>query len=65
MPSRFSGHFFAQLSAPDLERLRELTEAGHLPVPIAQPFPLALADVGQAFEQLVSKRPVGKFVLVP
>lgn len=58
-------HLFARLSIPDLEHLRDLAEAGHLQVPIAHTFPLTLASLRQAFEQMVSKRTVGKIVIVP
>ena len=58
-------HLFAHLSVPDLEHLRDLAEAGHLRVPVAQTFPLTLAGVRQAFEQMESKHATGKLVLVP
>ncbi|MEJ7658497.1 MAG: zinc-binding dehydrogenase [Hymenobacter sp.] len=48
-------HLFTQLSVPDLEHLRDLADAGHLQVPIAQAFPLTLAGITRAFEQMESK----------
>lgn len=58
-------HLFARLSVPDLTHLRDLAEDGHLQVPIAQTFPLTLAGITQAFEQMESKHAVGKIVIVP
>ena len=56
-------HLIAQASVPDLDRLRELAEAGHLRVPIARTFPLA--DIRPAFEQMESRHTTGKIVIIP
>lgn len=58
-------HLFAQLSVPDLQHLCDLANAGHLQVPIGQTFPLTLAGIRQAFEQMASGHTVGKIVIVP
>jgi hypothetical protein len=50
-------HWHAYLSVLDLEHLRDLTEAGHLQIPIFIPFPLA--DIKQVFQQLEPKCTVG------
>ncbi len=56
-------YVFGQCSVPDLDRLRELADAGKLTVAVAQTFPLA--DVKKAFEQIETKHTTGKVVIVP